>query len=88
MRRLTGGTDTGHPAVVSAVAGALAAHNRDNPGQSSRIARLLFLADPPDPEAHEVSDKGSINRRVVLNRRADDLARLFANRPGCISPAP
>lgn len=88
VRRLTGGADTDHPAVVSAVAQALASHNRDNPGQSSRIGRLLFLADPPDPEAHEVSDKGSINRRMVLNRRADDVARLFANAAVCISPAP
>ena len=70
---------------ASAVAQALASHNRDNPGQSSRIGRLLFLADPPDPEAHEVSDKGSINRRMVLNRRADDVAQLFAG--GGIGPA-
>lgn len=77
LRRLTGGTDTDHPAVRDAVTRALAAHNRDNPGQSSRIARLRFLKDPPDPEAHEVSDKGSINRRMVLKRRRDDVARLF-----------
>ncbi|WGM30179.1 hypothetical protein [Brevundimonas sp. NIBR11] len=38
----------------------------------------MFLADAPDPEAHEVSDKGSINRRMVLKRRADKVARLFA----------
>ncbi|MBU1348111.1 MAG: AMP-binding protein [Alphaproteobacteria bacterium] len=78
VRRLTGGTDPDHPSVVSAVAEALAAHNRDNPGQSSRIARLKFLADAPDPEAHEISDKGSINRRMVLKRRATEVARLFA----------
>lgn len=78
VRRLTGATDPDHPAVRDAVAQALAAHNRDNPGQSSRIARLLFLTEPPDAEAHEVSDKGSINRRMVLKRRAADVARLFA----------
>lgn len=78
VRRLTEATDPDHPAVRDAVAQALAAHNRDNPGQSSRIARLLFLTEPPDPEAHEVSDKGSINRRMVLKRRADDVVRLFA----------
>ncbi len=78
VRRLTGATDPDHPAVVATVAQALAAHNRDNPGQSSRIARVMFLADAPDPEAHEISDKGSINRRMVLKRRAAQVARLFA----------
>lgn len=77
VRRATGGTDPDHPQVRGAVAEALASHNRDNPGQSSRIARLLFLSDPPDAEAHEVSDKGSINRRMVLKRRAGTVARLF-----------
>tara|TARA_R110002167_G_scaffold62754_2_gene177133 strand:+ start:6765 stop:8606 length:1842 start_codon:yes stop_codon:yes gene_type:complete len=87
LARLSGGTDPDHPAVRAAVGRALADHNRDNPGQSSRIARLRFLADPPDPEAHEVSDKGSINRRMVLKRRADDVARLFGDGAGCVSPA-
>ena len=87
VRRLTGGTDTSDPVIRAAVAEALASHNRDNPGQSSRIARLLFLTDAPDPEAHEVSDKGSINRRMVLRRRADAVASLFANGLGCIAPA-
>lgn len=85
LRRLTGATDPDHPAVRKAMAEALATHNGDNPGQSSRIARLLFLTDPPDPEAHEVSDKGSINRRMVLKRRAAEVARLFAGQG--IAPA-
>lgn len=87
IRRRTGDDDPGHPLVRSAVAEALAAHNRDNSGQSSRIARLLFLPDAPDPEAHEVSDKGSINRRMVLKRRTDALQTLFAGGEGTIAPA-
>ena len=52
-------------------------HNLANPGQSSRLQRLLILTEPPSSEHHEVSDKGSINRSAVLRRRADDLARLY-----------
>lgn len=56
----------------------LDAHNADHPGQSERIAALLFLDEPPNAEAHEVSDKGSINRNRVLRRRAAEVDRLFA----------
>ncbi|NBW09415.1 MAG: acyl-CoA synthetase [Caulobacteraceae bacterium] len=64
-------------AVRTAAAEALARHNRDHTGQSSRIARLLFLTDPPSSEAQEVSDKGSINRAAVLRRRTDRVAALY-----------
>jgi feruloyl-CoA synthase len=64
-------------AVRTAAVEALAQHNRDHTGQSSRIARLLFLTEPPSSEAHEVSDKGSINRAAVLRRRADRVVALY-----------
>lgn len=46
-------------------------------GASERIRRVGFLSEPPSVDAHEVSDKGSINQRVALRRRAEDVARLY-----------
>ncbi len=57
---------------------ALVRHNALWPGQSTRIRRLALLAEPPSIEAHEISDKGSINRLNVLRRRPDEVERLFA----------
>ncbi|MBL8642338.1 MAG: AMP-binding protein [Rhodospirillaceae bacterium] len=59
----------------------LAAHNKAHPGLSSRIHRALILQEPPAVEAHEISDKGSVNRNMVLQRRADQLEKLYQNPP-------
>ena len=47
-------------------------------GTSERIERLALLAEPPRIDAHEVSDKGTINQRVALQRRAADVEALYA----------
>ncbi len=59
----------------------LVAHNAAHPVASMRIARAVVLTTPPDPNAHEVSDKGSINRRGVIDNRSADVARLYADPP-------
>jgi feruloyl-CoA synthase len=46
---------------------------------ASRIRRALLLSEPPSANAHEISDKGTINRRAVIDRRASDVERLFAD---------
>lgn len=38
-------------------------------GSANRIARLLLLAEPPSIDKGEVTDKGSINQRAVLQHR-------------------
>jgi feruloyl-CoA synthase len=55
----------------------LAAFNAGR-GTSERIERLGLLDEPPSVDAHEVSDKGTINQRVALERRAADVERLYA----------
>jgi feruloyl-CoA synthase len=60
---------------------ALAAHNRDYPAQSTRILRILFLSEPPSAQAGEITEKGTINRNLLLRRRASDVARLYAEPP-------
>lgn len=46
-------------------------------GASERITSFAILREPPSVDAHEVSDKGTINQRVALMRRAADVERLY-----------
>jgi len=48
-------------------------------GSAKRIARALILAEPPSLKDHEITDKGSLNVRRILTRRADLLERLYNN---------
>jgi feruloyl-CoA synthase len=47
-------------------------------GSSNRVARALLLEEPPSIDAHEVTDKGSINQRAVLVHRAALVEELYA----------
>jgi feruloyl-CoA synthase len=70
-----------HPAVRAHVARALADWNAAHPGSSERVARALLLPDLPSIDANEITDKGYINQRLALERRAADVARVFADAP-------
>ena len=50
-------------------------------GSSNRIARALVLEEPPSLDAGEMTDKGSINQRAVLARRAAVVEELYAGSP-------
>jgi feruloyl-CoA synthase len=66
------------PALRAYLADALA---RINAGQGSarRVERLLLLAEPPDIDAGEITDKGYINQRAVRERRAELVGRLLGD---------
>jgi feruloyl-CoA synthase len=49
-----------------------------SPGSSTRICRLVLLAEPPSMDAGEMTDKGSINQRAVLKNRAALVDELYA----------
>ncbi len=55
----------------------LAAYNRANPASSTRIARVLFLTDALDIDAGEITDKGYVNQRAVLERRHPLVEQLY-----------
>jgi feruloyl-CoA synthase len=55
----------------------LAAHNAGNPGSSTCIRRVLLMSEPPQIDAGEITDKGYINQRAVLERRAALVDRLY-----------
>ena len=46
-------------------------------GGSTRIARALLLVEPPSIDSGEITDKGYINQRAVLERRASWVERLY-----------
>jgi feruloyl-CoA synthase len=58
-------------------------------GSANRPARLLLLAEPPSIDGGEITDKGSINQRAVLSRRAALVELLHeapAGHPDVITP--
>jgi feruloyl-CoA synthase len=60
---------------------AIEKHNAAHPQSSTRIARALVLDEPPSIDGHEITDKGYINQRAVLERRARDVERLYVDPP-------
>jgi feruloyl-CoA synthase len=70
-----------HPAVRAHVAQAFARWNAAHKGSSERIARVLLLTEPPSIDVGEITDKGYINQRLALERRAAEVARVFAENP-------
>jgi len=49
------------------------------PGSSTHPVRALVLSEPPSIDANEITDKGYINQRAVLERRAALVERLYAS---------
>ena len=50
-------------------------------GSSQTPTRALLLPDAPDAAAGEITDKGYVNQRLVLTRRAADVQALYAKPP-------
>jgi feruloyl-CoA synthase len=54
-------------------------------GSSMHPVRLLVLTEPPSIDANEITDKGYMNQRAVLERRSALVERLYAGGEGVIS---
>jgi len=50
-------------------------------GSSNRIARAMLLPGPLSIDAGEITDKGSVNQRAVLERRKDMVEELYRDPP-------
>jgi feruloyl-CoA synthase len=59
----------------------IAAHNAAQSGSSAQIRRVLLMLEPPSIDANEITDKGYINQRAVLERRHGLVDRLHAASP-------
>jgi feruloyl-CoA synthase len=69
-------------ALRAAVTALLARYNFAAGGSSHRAARALLAFDQLSAADGEITDKGSVNQRRVLARRAAEVERLFADPPG------
>jgi len=65
-----------HDKVRGAIAQGLARLKQQSGNSSGHATRALLLAEPPSVDGGEITDKGYINQRAVLTRRAEALARL------------
>jgi feruloyl-CoA synthase len=70
-----------HPTVRQRLREGLAAHNAQQAGSSQRIQRVLLMSEPPSIDGNELTDKGYINQRAALTRRAGLVQRLYAEAP-------
>ena len=72
-----------HPDVLACLKRGLQAHNASTAGASSlRIARAMLMTEPASIDGNELTDKGYINQRAGLERRAVLVERLYADHPG------
>jgi feruloyl-CoA synthase len=72
---------TGDARVREELRTRLRAFARTSTGSSNRVCRAILVGEPPSLDAGEMTDKGSINQRAVLSRRADLVAELYAPEP-------
>ncbi|HTW82849.1 MAG TPA: feruloyl-CoA synthase [Candidatus Sulfotelmatobacter sp.] len=70
------------PALRAQLAAMLDALAAEATGSATRIARLLLLVEPPALDAGEITDKGSLNARTVLARRAQLADAAHEPHPG------
>jgi feruloyl-CoA synthase len=70
-----------HPDVIACLKRGLEAYNTCCTGSSTRIARVMLMVEPPSIDGNELTDKGYINQRAGLERRADLVERLYAAKP-------
>ena len=70
-----------HPAVRARFAELLTALAKTATGSATRVTRGMILEAPPSIDKHEMTDKGSLNARALLDNRKDLLAELYADKP-------
>jgi feruloyl-CoA synthase len=64
--------------VLAAILARLEGFAMTSTGSSNRVCRAILLAEPPSLDAGEMTDKGSINQRAVIERRAGLVTELYA----------
>lgn len=70
------------PKIHAFVRERMRAYNEQHPGSSTRVERVVLLAEPPSLDANEITDKGYVNQRAALQRRHAFVSALFAEHPG------
>lgn len=68
-------------AVVDYIRGRLEKYNKSAGGSSARVSRIMLMTEPPSIDGHEITDKGYVNQRATLDRRARLVDALYAKDP-------
>jgi feruloyl-CoA synthase len=69
------------PAYRDALRQRIEAYNARESGSSRRIARAIIMTEPPDIDAGEITDKGYLNQRRIIARRAALVEALYSEAP-------
>jgi feruloyl-CoA synthase len=72
------GTDLRDAHVRECVRAGMAVLRDEGGGTSTYATRAILLEEPPSIDAGEITDKGYINQRAVLERRAAIVDKLYA----------
>jgi feruloyl-CoA synthase len=70
-----------HPAVRARVSSLLDDFGREQTGSASTVARMILLTTRPSLDAREITDKGSLNQKAVLDHRSALVDDLYADPP-------
>jgi feruloyl-CoA synthase len=71
-----------HPVVRDVISRGLSALRDEGPGSSTYATRAIILREPPSIDLGEITDKGHINQRAVLQNRAELVDELYSDTPG------
>ena len=67
-----------HPLVAQIFQEAFDALARESTGSSTFVARAILLDEPPSISAREITDKGSLNQKAILQHRSALVDELYA----------
>ena len=65
--------------VRAALENGLKEYNKKHDSSSTRITRARFMIEQPNIDANEITDKGYINQRAVLERRQELVVKLYSD---------
>jgi feruloyl-CoA synthase len=72
----------GHPTLLAHLRDGLRRHNESaGTSTSLRIGRAMLMSEPPSMDGDELTDKGYINQRAGLERRAALVEALYSDPP-------
>lgn len=74
-------TEADHGSLREQICGSLRAHNESEPAQTRRIAAFCILREPASLAKGEITDKGYVNQRAVLDCRCNLVAELYQPEP-------
>lgn len=66
-----------HPPLIEVLRGVLLRSQAEATGSANRVTRLFILTELPTIDRGELTDKGSINQRAVLDNRREIVERMY-----------